>query len=70
MAELRVRRDACRATVMFRPGSVAGAGVRWRRTTVPTLESDAAIRAFAGRTGVPFDAWLVDDAGETELERC
>jgi hypothetical protein len=63
MAELRVRRDACRATVMFRPGSVAGAGVRWRRTTVPTLESDAAFRAFAGRTGVPIDAWLVRGPG-------
>ena len=70
MAEVKARRDAYRATVVFRLGSAAGAGVRWRRTTVPTLESDAAIRAFADRTGVPVGAWLVDDADETELERC
>ena len=70
MAEVRARRDAYRATVVFRLGSAAGAGVRWRRTTVPTLESDAAIRAFADRTGVPVGAWLVDDADETALERC
>jgi len=37
---------------------------------VPTLDSDGVIRAFAIRTGAQIEAWLVDDAGETELERC
>ena len=70
MAELKARQDAYRATVVFRLGSAAGAGVRWRRSTVPTLDSDGVIRAFAIRTGAQIEAWLVDDAGETELERC
>ena len=70
MADLKARRDAYRATVVFRLGCAAGAGVKWRRTTVPTLESAAAIRALAGRMGVDIDGWLVDDAGATELERC
>ncbi len=39
-------------------------------TIVPTLASDAAIRAFATRSGVQIEPWLVDGAGATELERC
>ena len=70
MADLKARRDAFRATVVFRLGCAAGAGVKWRRTTVPTLESAEAIRALAGRMGADIDGWLVDDAGATELERC
>ena len=34
MAELRARRDAYRATVVYRLGRAGGAGVQWRRTTV------------------------------------
>jgi hypothetical protein len=65
MAELKARRDAYRATVVFRLGSASGAGVQWRRTTVPTLASDAAIRSFATRSGARIEPWLVDDAGAT-----
>ncbi len=35
-----------------------------------TLDSDGVIRAFSIRTGAQIEAWLVDDAGETELEQC
>jgi hypothetical protein len=70
MAELKARQDAYRATVVFRLGSSAGAGVRWRRSTVPTLDSDGVIRAIAIRAGAQIEVWLVDDAGESELERC
>ncbi len=67
MAELKALRDAYRATVVFRLGSAAGAGVPWRRTTVPTLSSDAANRALAARTGAEIEAWLIDDAGQLAL---
>ena len=60
---MKARRDAYRATVVFRLGCAAGTGVRWRRTTVPLLESAAAIRALADRMGVDIEGWLVDDAG-------
>ena len=70
MAEEKARRDAYRATVAYRLGIAAGAGIKWKRTTVPTLDSDGVIRGFAVRSGAQIDAWLVDDAGETELERC
>ena len=69
MAELRARRDAYRATVVFRLGSAASVGITWRRTTVPTLGSVEAIRALAERSGARIDAWLVDDSDATELER-
>ena len=49
-------RCRCRCQVEADDGANAGVG--------------CGLSAFAGRTGVPFDAWLVDDAGETELERC
>ncbi len=55
--------------MVYQLGCVAGAGVRWKRTTVPMLESDAAIRALAARLDFRIDEWLVDDAGSTELER-
>jgi hypothetical protein len=51
MAEVKARRDAYRATVVYRLGSAAGAGVKWKRTTVPTLDSDGVIRVFAARAG-------------------
>ena len=70
MAELMARREAYRATVVFRLGSAAGAGVKWKRTTVPTLDSDGVIRGYADRAGLQIEQWLVDDAGELELERC
>lgn len=70
MAELTARRDAYRATVVYRLGSAASAGVKWKRTTVPTLDSVGVIRGFAIRAGAQIEEWLVDDAGETELERC
>ena len=70
MAELKARRDAYRATVVFRLGGAASAGVKWKRTTVPTLDSDGVIRGLAIRAGAQIEGWLVDDAGETELERC
>jgi plasmid stabilization system protein ParE len=70
MAELTARRDAYRATVVYRLGSAASTGVKWKRTTVPTLDSVGVIRGFAIRAGAQIEEWLVDDAGETELERC
>ena len=63
MAEEKARRDAYRATAVYRLGSAAGAGIKWKRTTVPTLDSDGVIRGFAVRSGAQIDAWLVDDAG-------
>ena len=47
MAEEKARRDAYRATVAYRLGIAAGAGIKWKRTTVPTLDSDGVIRGFA-----------------------
>lgn len=70
MAELRARRDAYRATVVYRLGRAGGAGVQWRRTTVPTLTSDRPVRALADRLGLHIEGWFVDDADATELERC
>jgi hypothetical protein len=52
MAELKARREAYRTTVVYQLGCAARAGVRWKRTTVPTLDSDAAIRALAARLGI------------------
>jgi hypothetical protein len=68
MAELKARPLN---TVVYQLGCAAGAGVRWKRTMVPTLESDAAICALAARLGFRIDdsEWLVDDAGSTEMER-
>ncbi len=68
MAELTARRDAYRATVVFWLGGAAGAGIVWRRTTVPTLSSDAAIRVLATRIGAQIEAWLTDDAGQTDSD--
>ena len=70
MAELKARREADRASVVFRLGSAAGACVKWKRTTVPTLDSDGVIRGYALQAGLQIESWLVDDAGESELERC
>ena len=52
MAELMARREAYRATVVFRLGSAAGAVFTWMHTTVPTLDSDGVIRGYADKAGL------------------
>ncbi len=37
---------------------------------MPMLDSDGFIRGFEIRAGAQIKEWLVDDEGETELERC
>lgn len=72
MAELKLRRDAYRATVVFRLGAAQAAsfGVRWnQRTRIPTLASDAPVRALASRLGLQVEGWFYADGGETILER-
>ena len=70
-SELRMLRDSYRATVVYRLGGAAGVGARvqWRRTLIPTLESDAPVRALAVRLGVETDGWFYADGAETVLER-
>jgi hypothetical protein len=63
------RTSAYKSMVVFRLGTGPGGAVAWNpRTTIPTLSSFSAIRAYAVRRGLAIEAWLFDDRAVGPLE--